>query len=299
MPGVQEYPRALKRAVRDVQVRLSDEGGHRPYALATADFEPLPVADGGPLVFTGDVPDGALPPAFAAAYGDGVLGQLRAWSFNGRPPFALRVRLREAAWREGSSSADGFAWAGRRAAHEFSRRFHRRAPARPLLTGTPPPPAARAVRGVHVRLVTTSACGVFAVATADFEPLPEGSGLAYDFVCEVPEGESGELLERELADAYEQGVLDALCGDDATPLPRTGFRIRLTAARTHLIDSNPATFARAGRMAAAEALRCLREDGTPPPVLPVPTRTRPGTTPPQSRTPSGGPRGRGGRRRRS
>ncbi|GAA2098078.1 hypothetical protein GCM10009801_68870 [Streptomyces albiaxialis] len=44
MPGVQDYPRALRRAVRDVQVRLSAEGGHRPYALATADFEPLTTA---------------------------------------------------------------------------------------------------------------------------------------------------------------------------------------------------------------------------------------------------------------
>lgn len=286
MPRVRDYPLRLKQPVRDVQAFLSSAGGLRPYALASADFEPLvPEGEGADvLAFVNDVPAAELPPEFGAAFGEGVLAELRAWSFNGVPPYAVRVRLRDARWREGESTAAGFAWAGRRAAREAGHCIHEGVLPRPYVTRWPPARTAthpvpeydvpgprpsvpgRPVRDVRVRLVTPSACGVFAIATTDFEPLPADSGLLFEFAAEVPE----DRLPREFADAFEHGVHHALCASGTRRVPTAAFRVRLHDATWHEVDSNEVVFAKAGRRAAAEALRCCAEGGAPRPVDPWP-----------------------------
>ncbi|MBP8538290.1 hypothetical protein, partial [Streptomyces sp. MK37H] len=123
MSAVHDHPHRLKRPLRDVQALVSSEGGVRPYALTSADVEPLP-ADGDPAgapVFVNDVPGAELPPEFGAAFGEGVLAKLGEWVRGGVPAYAVRVRLRDARWREGESTEAGFAWAGRRTALELDR----------------------------------------------------------------------------------------------------------------------------------------------------------------------------------
>jgi hypothetical protein len=245
----------LERPVRDVQAFLSSRGGVRPYALTLVDFEPT---GSEPLTFVSDVPDSALPPRFAAAFGEGVLGKLRSWSFKGVPPYALRVRLRDARWREGESTEAGFAWAGSNAAREFDRCVNKGLPPRPYLAQQPHGDRDfDAIRDVHIRRVIPSACGVFAIATADFEPLATEDGLLFEFACELPDSR----LPHEYADAFERGVRDILYGN--TNQPVAAFRVRLHDAKWHEVDSNEAVFADAGRRAATEALRRHGSAGRP------------------------------------
>ncbi|ARQ69107.1 hypothetical protein CAG99_09750 [Streptomyces marincola] len=235
-------------------------------ALAVADFEPLPPDRG--LEFVDGTAEGVLPAALGAAFGRGVLGRFRAWSFDGRPPYAVRVRLRDARWRPGEGAEEGFFRAGRRAAVEASRCVHHGVAPRVRVLDGPGPTAAprpavpaRAVRGVHVRRMPAGACGGWALGTADFEPLPDDSGLAFAFVCELDEA----ALPSELAEGFERGVADVLYGADR--LPSFGFLVRLREAAWHEVDSGPPGFEAAGRRAAAEALRCLAEGGEPRPSV--------------------------------
>ncbi|MEU4892861.1 hypothetical protein AB0B12_17790 [Streptomyces sp. NPDC044780] len=269
MPGVRDYPHRLKRPLRDVQALVSSEGGVRPYALASADVEPLPHDADPAAVFVNDVPDAELPPRFGAAFGEGVLAKLAEWSWRGVPAYAVRVRLRDARWREGESTEAGFAWAGRRAALELDRCFHARVRPRPYLLHWPPPrttahrapehdvPLARPVaargtfRDIHVRMATVGGCGGYAVATADFEPPAAGSGVLFEFVSALDE----DRLPHELADAFERGVHETLCAFGTRRMPTVAFRVRLRDARWSETDSGPTTFAQAGRRAATEALR--------------------------------------------
>jgi translation elongation factor EF-G len=280
VPGVRDFPIEIEHPVTDVQAYLSSAGGVRPYALAAADFEPLPVGEDRTdvLAFVNEVPADELPPRFAAAFGEGAMAQLRQWSYRGVPPYALRIRLRDARWREQESSEAGFGWAGRRAAREAARciendarprAYVRRWPAPRTAVFSPPghdvaqgwtSPAFHPVRDVHVRLVTASACGVFAIATADFEPLPAGSDLLFEFECELTDSR----LPHEYAEAFELGVHETLCA--AGRLPTAAVRVRLHDAKWHPVDSNERIFIEAGRRAAAEALRCQTEGGSPVPV---------------------------------
>ncbi|MFC7246697.1 hypothetical protein ACFQO7_29805 [Catellatospora aurea] len=271
MPGVRDFPIEIQHPVRDVQAYLSSRGGVRPYALARADFEPLPVGEDRTdvLAFVNEVPADELPPRFAAAFGEGAITQLRQWSYRGVPPYALRIRLRDARWREQESDEAGFGWAGRRAAREAARcierdarprAYVRRWPAPRTAAFTPPAhdvlqdwtsPAFHPVRDVHVRLAVASACGVFAIATADFEPLPTGSDLLFEFVCELADSR----LPQEYAEAFELGVHETLCAVGTSGLPTAAVRVRLHDAKWHPVDSSERSFTEAGRRAAAEALR--------------------------------------------
>ncbi|GAA1393314.1 hypothetical protein ACFQZ4_37570 [Catellatospora coxensis] len=282
MARVREFPIVIEHPIRGVQAYLSSRGGVRPYALASADFEPLPVGEDrtDALAFVDEVPAGELPPEFAAAFGAGALAELRQWSRGGVPPYALRVRLRDARWREGESSEAGFAWAGRRAAFEAvrcienrdrPRLFVFRWPAPRTATFSPPghdvpqdwtSPAFRPIRDVHVRLVTTAACGMFAVATADFEPLAPESGLLFEFVCELADSR----LPHVFAEAFERGAHESLCAFGTSRLPTVAVRVRLHDAKWHEVDSSEYYFTDAGRRAAAEALRCQVEGGPPVPL---------------------------------
>ncbi|MFJ3221514.1 hypothetical protein ACIPLC_37065 [Kitasatospora sp. NPDC086801] len=239
----------------------------RPYAVASADFEPLP-PDGAsdlPFEFVNEVSATVLPPEFGAAFGEGVLAQLRAWSFGGVLPYALRVRLRDAHWREDQSTAAGFAAAGRQAVHEFCDSFHDGVGPRRLVAVSPAVQRqeaageALAVQDVHVRLVKPAVCGHFAVATADFTPLPVGGELLFEFVLEVP----GDRLPVPYSEAFERGLREALYATDDGRLPVRPFRVRLYEAQWSVVDSNEMIFQAAGRQAAAEALRRSREGGEP------------------------------------
>ncbi|GAA1972715.1 hypothetical protein [Kitasatospora viridis] len=254
MPGVRDYPQGLDRPIRDVQAQLSGRGGLRPFAFASADFEPLP-ADRDPALptfeFVNEVPEAELPAEFGAAFGEGVHRQLRSWSYGETLPYAVLVRLRHARWRAGESTAAGFTTAGQQAAHEFSECFHHRVGPRRLLSAQgPTTDAPAAVRDVHVRLVNQTMCGHFAIATADFEPLPADGELLFEFVNEVPE----EQLPLDFADAFERGLREELYATPDGRLPLRAFRVRLHDARWHEVDSNERVFKAAGRKAAAEAL---------------------------------------------
>jgi hypothetical protein len=131
-------------------------------------------------------------------------------------------------------------------------------------------PAFRAVRDVHVRLATPAACGVFAVATADFAPLPPGSDMLFEFACEIAE----DRLPHEFAEAFESGVRETLCDSGDGRLPAAALRVRLHDARWHEVDSNVGIFTEAGRRAAAEALRCQTDGAVPQAVDPWPARRR-------------------------
>ncbi|WP_181799104.1 hypothetical protein [Kitasatospora acidiphila] len=264
MPGVRDYPQQLDRPVRDVQAYLSSQGGVRPYAFAAADFEALPLGrdPAPPFEFVNEVPDTELPAELGAAFGEGVLARLRAWSYHGVLPYALRVRLRRAHWREGQSTETGFAAAGQQAVREFSDCFHDGSGPRRLVVGRP---GARqhatgevsAIRDVHVRLVKPTVCGHFAIATADFEPLPADGELLFEFALELSE----ERLPLDLAEAFERGLREELYAAGDGRLPVRAFRVRLHDARWSAVDSNEMIFQAAGRKAAAEALRRSHEGG--------------------------------------
>ncbi|MFB7619693.1 hypothetical protein [Kitasatospora sp. NPDC056181] len=271
MAGVRDYPQQLDRPIREVQAYLSSRGGVRPFAVASADFEPLPTGDGDPNLpfeFVNEVPSSVLPAEFAAAFGEGLLAQLRAWSFRQVLPYAVRVRLRHAQWREGQSTAAGFAAAGQQAAYEFSESFHDGVGPRRLVTLRPAAQQpeeeeatgeASVIRDVHVRLVKFTMCGHYAIATADFIPLPADGEQHFEFVLEVPE----DRLPLYLAEAFERGLREELYSTDDGRLPVRAFRVRLHNAKWHEVDSNEMIFKAAGRKAAAEALRRSREGDEP------------------------------------
>lgn len=235
-----------------------------PFAVASADFEPLPPGGGQgglPFEFADEVSPDGLPPGFGAAFGEGVLARLRAWSLHGVLPYAVRVRLRRAQWCEGRSTAAGFAAAGQQAAYEFCDAFHDGVGPRRLFTVRPggwrqeAAGEAPAVRDVHVRLVKPAVCGHYAVATADFEALPADGEALFEFVLEIP----GNRLPPEFAEAFERGLREELYATGDGRLPVRAFRVRLHDAEWHRVDSNEMIFQAAGRRAAAEALRRFRE----------------------------------------
>ncbi|MBP8536177.1 hypothetical protein GWI24_24410 [Streptomyces sp. MK37H] len=102
------------------------------------------------------------------------------------------------------------------------------------------------------------ACGGYAVATADFEALREGSGLLFEFVSALDAGR----LPHDLSDAFERGVHETLCAFGTRRMPTVAFRVRLRDARWTEAESGPGTFTVAGRRAAAEALRRHEAIGT-------------------------------------
>lgn len=107
------------------------------------------------------------------------------------------------------------------------------------------------MRGVDVRHYSSGADGFFAIATADFEPLPAGDPCSFAFVSKVP----ADRLPPALGRAFAQGVREGLC--DGGPVPVVALRVLLRDARWHRADSTEPGFRTAGRKAAAEALRHL------------------------------------------
>ncbi|GAA1938653.1 hypothetical protein GCM10009738_09650 [Kitasatospora viridis] len=254
-----------------MQARLSGLGGVLPYAVVSADFEPLPPGHGpADLVeFIDDAAGAGLPPELGAAFGEGVRGRLLGWSVRGVPPYAVRVRLRRAHWIDGLSTPAGFAQAGRQAVEAFSDCFHdgfgpRRLVAGPLDARPRACESAPVLRDVHVRLVKPYVCGWFAVATADFEPLAADGELLFEFALELTE----EQLPLEYALAFARGAREELYAAGDGRLPVRAFRVRLHDARWSPVDSNEMVFLAAGRRAAADALHRAGARPSPEPVSP-------------------------------
>ncbi|GHJ43611.1 hypothetical protein Cs7R123_09530 [Catellatospora sp. TT07R-123] len=275
MPRSRDLPHRLAEPVRGVQAYLSAQGGTRPYAMAVADFEPPGDTGSELLAFVNEVPADRLPSAYADAFGAGALDQLRSWTYRDVPVYSLLVRLRDGCHAEGSTEA-GFAWAGRRAVHEAVRcvedggrpRRYTRRPGEGAGGTAAVGLAFQPVHDVRVRLVTAAACGVYAVATTDFEPLPATSDLLFEFACELPDSR----LPWQLAEAFERGVHEQLCAAGADGAPPAPVRVRLRDARWHEVDSTESIFTEAGRRAAAEALRCQAEGAVPAAIDPWPRR---------------------------
>ncbi|MGA5818087.1 hypothetical protein ACPC54_09540 [Kitasatospora sp. NPDC094028] len=270
MTGKPKRPRELDHPIRDVQAYLSGRGGLRPFAVASADFEPLPPGRDRelPFEFVNEVPAAELPPEFGAAFGEGVLTRLRAWSRGGTLPWALRVRLRRAHWRAGESTAAGFAAAGEAAVYEFDESVAEGTGPRRLvtlpLTGRRAEDATAPGRDVHVRLVKPWMCGHYAVATAEFTPLPADADELFEFVLDVPD----DRLPTPYAEAFERGLREGLYAHGDGRRPVRAFRVRLHDARWHEVDSNELIFGVAGRRAAEEALG-PSPDGPSGPIGPI------------------------------
>jgi hypothetical protein len=123
------------------------------------------------------------------------------------------------------------------------------------------------VPAVYVRHYVSLACGLFAIAWADFEPLPEEAVDDFEFVVAelALEREPEWSVPPELAVAFGDGVGGLLIEEGEGHLIfRT--RVMLRDAIWHPADSNMYSFREAGRLAAREALDCLVEDRPPRPV---------------------------------
>ncbi|WP_017592905.1 hypothetical protein [Nocardiopsis potens] len=105
------------RALRGVYVRYVFQGACGPFAITWADVEPLPGgADAEDLVLVDDLPeeggpDGPLPEEYRDAFFEGVR-QVLERKGRGRPPYALKVVLRDAVQHLVDSSEHGFRMAG-------------------------------------------------------------------------------------------------------------------------------------------------------------------------------------------
>jgi len=112
------------RALRGVHVRYILQGACGPFAVTWTDVEPLPDGAGADdLVLVDDLPEetaqdgsfpeksGPLPEEYREAFFTGVREAMERKG-RGRPPFAVRVVLRDAVWHLVDSSEHGFRLAG-------------------------------------------------------------------------------------------------------------------------------------------------------------------------------------------
>nr|WP_237683856.1 hypothetical protein [Nocardiopsis sinuspersici] len=115
----------MPRPITGVFVRhLLQTGCSGYFAMVWVDAEPLPEGTAGDFAFADDLPDRCrypgepLPQGFTDAFAKAAR---EAWegSGDGRPAFAARVVLRDAAWHEGDSGDRGFQAAGRLAVREI------------------------------------------------------------------------------------------------------------------------------------------------------------------------------------
>jgi hypothetical protein len=111
----------------------------------------------------------------------------------------------------------------------------------------------RPIKGVHVRRVKQAACGVFAIATLDFEPAPRGfrltvgDGLRVDGRGWQPDHQTLAECLAGLAEGVEQ-ELAAHAGLDLR------VEVVLREIVIHPVDSNALAFRAAGQLAASTAL---------------------------------------------
>lgn len=263
------------RPVTGVRVDHSGPGGGRVRIAFEVDVEPLPGGAAGGLEFAAALPKTASAPAADVLARLGrCLGE--AWRETGggsRPLFRARAVLREARWHGDlrlPGAADTVEQAARLAVDEAERALAEDRAPRPVgreALGRPPA-LPRAVRGVYVRnIVQTSCFGPWAVVWADAEPLPGGAADDLEFATALPA--TCPLPDEPLPDAYA-----AAFGRGAREvLERRGRGRPVFAARLVLrdavwseVDSTERGFCSAGRLAAAEVLRCVAQNRDPRPV---------------------------------
>ncbi|MFE9243872.1 hypothetical protein [Nocardiopsis sp. NPDC006938] len=128
----------------------------------------------------------------------------------------------------------------------------------------PPPPLPIRLTGVHVRSVRQTSCGGH-VALVWFDAGPAHGHADVEFVdASSSVDEYGERPPEEFARAFLKGLRSAL-EDAGGGRPPHSTRVVLRALRWSVVDSHPRGFEIAGRRAATEITKRVRNRPEPPP----------------------------------